>query len=131
MYKSLKGVASLALLGASLYAGNAAAALTVPSSISIPVPGLATLTLGSQGLGLNLLSGLANVSVGGSSLVGLNLFGGAKSTPIIGVALFGKNLVDVHVGQVAAVPEPETFAMMGLGLGMIGFAARRRKSQQQ
>ena len=28
---------------------------------------------------------------------------------------------------VAAVPEPETYALMGLGLGLIGFMARRRK----
>jgi hypothetical protein len=28
---------------------------------------------------------------------------------------------------VAAVPEPSTYAMMGLGLGLLGFAARRRK----
>jgi hypothetical protein len=31
--------------------------------------------------------------------------------------------------QVAAVPEPETYAMMLAGLGLIGFAARRRKQQ--
>jgi hypothetical protein len=30
--------------------------------------------------------------------------------------------------HVAAVPEPETYAMLGAGLGLIGFAARRRKS---
>lgn len=29
----------------------------------------------------------------------------------------------------AAVPEPETYAMMLAGLGMIGFAARRRSAQ--
>lgn len=27
-----------------------------------------------------------------------------------------------------AIPEPETYAMMALGLGLVGFAARRRKS---
>jgi hypothetical protein len=30
-----------------------------------------------------------------------------------------------------AVPEPETYAMMLLGLGAVGWAARRRKQQQQ
>lgn len=30
-------------------------------------------------------------------------------------------------GAVAAVPEPETYAMMLAGLGLIGFSARRRK----
>jgi hypothetical protein len=32
-----------------------------------------------------------------------------------------------HGFNVAAVPEPETYAMMLAGLGMIGFMARRRK----
>lgn len=31
--------------------------------------------------------------------------------------------------NVAAVPEPETYAMLIAGLGLIGFAARRRKAQ--
>lgn len=32
-----------------------------------------------------------------------------------------------QVDQVAAVPEPSTYAMLMLGLGAVGFAARRRK----
>ncbi len=32
--------------------------------------------------------------------------------------------------NVSAVPEPETYAMMIAGLGLLGFAARRRKQQQ-
>lgn len=128
MYKPLKGAVVCALMGLSLYAGSASAAIAAPSSLNIPIPGLATLTLGSQGLGLNLLSGLANVSIGGSSLVGVSLFGSLPNTPILGLTLLGQNLVNVQVGQVAAVPEPETVAMMGLGLAMVGFAARRRKS---
>lgn len=30
--------------------------------------------------------------------------------------------------SVAAVPEPETYAMLLAGLGLIGFSARRRKA---
>lgn len=30
---------------------------------------------------------------------------------------------------VAAVPEPETFALMGLGLAVVGFASRKRRQQ--
>jgi hypothetical protein len=34
-----------------------------------------------------------------------------------------------HLGYVAPVPEPETYAMLLAGLGLLGFAARRRKLQ--
>ena len=33
--------------------------------------------------------------------------------------------------NVSAVPEPETFAMLGAGLALVGFAARRRKAANQ
>jgi hypothetical protein len=33
------------------------------------------------------------------------------------------------VSMVAAVPEPETYAMLGLGLGLMGVIARRRKAK--
>ncbi|MCB5189563.1 PEPxxWA-CTERM sorting domain-containing protein [Methylobacillus arboreus] len=52
------------------------------------------------------------------------------STPISSYTLnfdigFSQSLA-FQVDQVAAVPEPETYAMLLLGLGAIGFAARRR-----
>ncbi len=31
---------------------------------------------------------------------------------------------------VAAIPEPETYALMGMGLSVMAFVARRRKTQQ-
>jgi hypothetical protein len=30
----------------------------------------------------------------------------------------------------AAIPEPETYAMLLAGLGLLGFAARRRKQKE-
>jgi hypothetical protein len=109
MFKSLKGIASLALVAGSLYAGSASAALSLPSSLTIPIPGIATLTLG-----------------GIPPTISLNLLPMLKTSPIVGLTLFGKPALDVAIG--APVPEPETFAMMGLGLALVGFAARRRKS---
>jgi hypothetical protein len=35
----------------------------------------------------------------------------------------------VKVESINAVPEPETYAMMLAGLGVMGFIARRRKSR--
>jgi hypothetical protein len=38
--------------------------------------------------------------------------------------------VDVHGNMtMAAIPEPEIYAMMGIGLALMGFVARRRKGQ--
>jgi hypothetical protein len=112
MFKSIKGAASLALVAASLYAGSASAQ-SLPSSLSIPIPGLLTISL----------SGLPT-----SPILSLNLLTTLDVQPIVGITLLGKPLANVALGPVAAVPEPETFAMMGLGLALVGFAARRRKS---
>ena len=35
-----------------------------------------------------------------------------------------------YATSITAVPEPETYAMMLAGLGLLGFAARRRKQAQ-
>jgi hypothetical protein len=45
---------------------------------------------------------------------------------------FGKYSVTIEgpgLATVSAVPEPSTYAMLGLGLAAIGFTARRRKAQ--
>ena len=49
---------------------------------------------------------------------------------INGLCCYGAALDNVRVTQIAApVPEPETYAMMLAGLGLLGFAGRRRKIQ--
>ena len=39
----------------------------------------------------------------------------------------GSRVVQLYAESVAAVPEPETYAMMLAGLGLLGFMARRKK----
>lgn len=59
------------------------------------------------------------ISLSQLSVIGTNgAFVAANSTIEIG-----------SPGTIAAVPEPETFAMMGLGLGLVGFMTRRRKQK--
>jgi hypothetical protein len=51
----------------------------------------------------------------------------------------GESYLNIHTSQfpggeirgflIAAVPEPETYAMMLAGLGLLGFIARRRKQK--
>lgn len=77
-------------------------------------------------------------SADGTSAVG-SLFGSDGTTLLnsvtqtginrtaTGVALRGFGGFDVDTLSVTAVPEPETYAMMLVGLGLIGGMARRRK----
>lgn len=42
---------------------------------------------------------------------------------------YGNTNTVFTVTNIAAVPEPETYAMMLAGLGMLGFSARRKKQK--
>lgn len=72
--------------------------------------------------------GLLNVSIpvnftAGNHVLTFDYAGGAQ-----GLGDEGWGLNSVTVEGVSAVPEPETYAMLLAGLGMIGFMARRRKN---
>lgn len=71
---------------------------------------------------LNCATGMS-CDYGNTAKIGLQLPSGTNFTSDSGVFLAGLNPV------VGSVPEPATWAMMMLGFGMIGFAARRRSKQ--
>ncbi|SEO54355.1 PEP-CTERM protein-sorting domain-containing protein [Duganella sp. CF517] len=79
----------------------------------------------------NALTAFGNVSLS-SLVISSCLFDGAGGcySPLPGSenqAQFAFDNLDISaVGPVAPVPEPETYAMMGLGLGLVGLLSRRR-----
>ncbi|GJJ04236.1 hypothetical protein RugamoR64_47740 [Duganella rhizosphaerae] len=90
---------------------------------------------GSQGLAVSWGGGAVasvNNSLGGGwesrtyTLTGNGSAMALKFTAIGGDDSLGTSLDNVSL--TTAVPEPETYAMMLAGLGLVGFAARRRKA---
>jgi hypothetical protein len=76
---------------------------------------------------------LSNVSLG-SNTVGISSYYGFSAVP--SSQTYASNQYGNYttfttdaVSAVAAVPEPETYAMMLAGLGVVGFIARRRRRQ--
>ena len=59
----------------------------------------------------------------------------AHGVGVDGVVGVARSFIDryapgVHWGVAAPVPEPETYAMLLAGLGLLGYAARRRKLKE-
>ena len=85
-----------------------------------------------------LYSGAANTPALGSSFVNLvpsaALAAGSYELRISGVSLASNGYYSGHMTlastTMAPIPEPETYAMMLAGLGLMGFVARRRKQQR-
>ncbi len=88
-----------------------ASAAALPSSLTLPVGDLLTLTLGTG-------SGLS---------IDLALFTNAAYTPLVDLNLLNGGIT--VAASIGAVPEPETIALMGVGLGFMALMARRRRSQ--
>ena len=92
-----------------------------------------TLTLSGQFMSLSSasLNGIAGTvtTIGKWSFAGID---GTSATPLV-LTLAGttSKSTALYSGElsVAAVPEPETYAMFLAGLGALGFVARRRRTQ--
>ena len=68
----------------------------------------------------------AKLSFGGIDYTG-DLAGGTYYLKIVGTAVSTQNNLATYAGTITtAVPEPSTYGMLALGLGLIGFAARGR-----
>ncbi|SFL97519.1 FxDxF family PEP-CTERM protein [Rugamonas rubra] len=86
---------------------------------------------GGQLLNASPLIGLVNNSWSVFTLSGLHAAGAStelkfESLGPLSSPTYGSYLDNVSV--TAAVPEPETYAMMLLGMGIVGFIARRKKT---
>lgn len=84
---------------------------------TLPLFNINFLNFGLYDSNLNLLSSSSNLSTGTYTLLVTG-----KSVGTAG-GLFN---LKYNVGAVTAVPEPETNALMLVGLGLIGFIARRK-----
>lgn len=88
----------------------------------------------SHGAGLDVFVGGAHYSFDGSTpvtnhTVNFTSTGGMQALVFSSVGGDGySGAVLDNVSVTAAVPEPETYAMMLAGLGLVGFIARRRKA---
>lgn len=104
-----------------------------------PVHDLSFLAVGSNNTGVQALvdvfvngvfAATNNITVGGifntPDLVDLSAFNNVTSIRIHDIT-DGGGLGWDDFTYISAVPEPETYAMLLLGLGLLGFAAQRRK----
>jgi hypothetical protein len=106
------------------------------SSISFD-PTISGLNFSSAALnGINILTGTVPLGGGSASIVGITEpfnFSGPLSLHVMGNALDNSSygggitvLASASTPPLSPVPEPETYAMMLAGLGLLGFAARRK-----
>ncbi len=81
---------------------------------------------GNPNSSANLVATFASPTSGGSYTA--NLLAGNYFFYISGTGFAYNTQPGYHVELSAAVPEPETYALMFAGLGIVGFLASRRKS---
>lgn len=100
---------------------NAGAPLNFPTSLDFAVGLKAGSEYALWGFDNALVNSGANS--GTFSIVFTN--GGGNNPDLSHLIVFGR---EASGGSIAAIPEPETYAMLLAGLGLVGFAARRKLS---
>lgn len=113
--------------------------------------GLTIGNYGGSGVGLSATSDAVNIFNGSGTLITGVTFGASPAGPgfasfdnaagltgaisLLSVVSTNGAFVaasDIHeIGSPGAVPEPETYAMLLAGLGLVGFAARRRRNSSR
>jgi hypothetical protein len=108
--------------GATLYAGTYTNVADLASAVSISAP-TQIISSNSGSATITTLASSANLVMNGTYTYQItgNSIGAAGYTGIIALT---------NLPTVPAVPEPETYAMLLAGLGMMGMIARRRQKNR-
>jgi hypothetical protein len=85
----------------------------------------ASFTVSNLHSGYAAARGVPTGNYTGSFLLGIDSWGGGAATQQV----YWRQVSMTLDQQTAPIPEPETYAMMLAGLGLLGFAARRRKQK--
>lgn len=112
---------------------NALWVFRMPSSLTTASSSLVSVTNTGLGTGAVYWDVGSSATLGTYSTFAGNILANAAITMTTGATLNGRALayteaVTMDTNTVMAVPEPETYAMMLAGLGLLGFMARRRKA---